>query len=85
VARSPATLGYFLQTLTRGTEKSMREPERSDRQIVSTTGARQGVTGHNVNVVLIVSLLLAATLVSFWLALPGTPVGRPLAHAATLG
>ena len=39
----------------------MRDPERSDGQIISTTNARQGVTGHNVNVVLIVSLLLAAT------------------------
>ena len=38
----------------------MREPERSDDLIISTTDARQGVTGHNVSVVLIVSLLLAA-------------------------
>ena len=39
----------------------MREPERSDGQIIRTTDARQGVTGHNVRIVLIVSLLLAAT------------------------
>lgn len=39
----------------------MREPERSDGHIISTTDARQGVTGHNVRVVLVVSLLLAAT------------------------
>ena len=40
----------------------MREPEHSDGQItISTTAARQGVTGHNVRIVLMVSLLLAAT------------------------
>jgi hypothetical protein len=39
----------------------MPEPQRSDGQIISTTDARQGVTGHNVRIVLIVSLLLAAT------------------------
>jgi hypothetical protein len=40
----------------------MREPEHSDGQvIISTTEARQGVTGHNVRIVLMVSLLLAAT------------------------
>ena len=39
----------------------MRKPERSDGLIISTTDARQGVTGQNVNVVLTVSLLLAVT------------------------
>ena len=39
----------------------MREPEHSDGQIISTTEARQGVTGHNVRVVLMVSLVLAVT------------------------
>ena len=40
----------------------MREPAHSDGQIIiSTTEARQGVTGHNVRVVLMVSLLLAVT------------------------
>ena len=39
----------------------MREPEHSDGQVIGTTEARQGVTGHNVRIVLIVSLLLAAT------------------------
>ena len=38
----------------------MLEPLRSNGQIISTTDARQGVTGHNVYVVLFVSLLLAA-------------------------
>jgi hypothetical protein len=38
----------------------MREPIRSDRQIIKTTDASQGVMGHNVHAVLIVSLLLAA-------------------------
>ena len=38
----------------------MREPERSDGQTIGTTEARQGVTGHNVRIVLMVSLLLAA-------------------------
>ena len=39
----------------------MRETERSDDQTISTDDARQGVTGQNVRVVLMVSLLLAAT------------------------
>ena len=40
----------------------MREPEHSDGQIIiGTTEARQGVTGHNVRVVLLVSLSLAVT------------------------
>ena len=39
----------------------MREAERSDGQTISTDDARQGVTGQNVRVVLVVSLLLAAT------------------------
>jgi hypothetical protein len=40
----------------------MREPEHSDGQIIiSTTEARQGVTSHNVRVVLLVSLSLAVT------------------------
>jgi len=39
----------------------MREPERSDGLIINTTDARQGVTGHNVRIVLMVSLALAAT------------------------
>ena len=40
----------------------MREPAHSDGQvIIGTTQARQGVTGHNVRVVLMVSLLLAVT------------------------
>jgi hypothetical protein len=39
----------------------MREPERSDGQIIGTVDARQGVTGQNVRVVLVVSLLLAVT------------------------
>ena len=39
----------------------MREPEPADGLIISTADARQGVTGHNVHVVLVVSLLLAAT------------------------
>jgi hypothetical protein len=39
----------------------MREPERSDGHVISTTAARQGVTGHNVRIVLMVSLALAAT------------------------
>jgi hypothetical protein len=39
----------------------MREPQQSDDQIISTTDARQDVTGHNVHVVLAVSLLMAAT------------------------
>ena len=40
----------------------MREPEHSDGQIIiSTTEARQGVTGHNVRIVLMVSLLMAVT------------------------
>jgi hypothetical protein len=38
----------------------MIEPERPDRQIIKSTDARQGVTGHNVRAVLILSLLLAA-------------------------
>ena len=38
----------------------MRESEHSDGQIIiGTTQARQGVTGHNVRIVLMVSLLLA--------------------------
>lgn len=53
----------------------MREPERSDAPTISTTDARQGVTGQNVRVVLTVSLLLAATagaflLGYFWLHSP---------------
>lgn len=53
----------------------MREPKPSDGQVISTTDARQGVTGHNVNVVLIVSLLLAASvgiglLAYFWMYSP---------------
>jgi len=39
----------------------MRETERSDDQTISTDDARQGVTGQNVRVVLMVSPLLAAT------------------------
>jgi hypothetical protein len=38
----------------------MPEPEHSDGLTIGTTDARQGVTGHNVYVVLSVSLLLAA-------------------------
>jgi hypothetical protein len=38
----------------------MRETLRSNGQIISTTDARQGITGHNVYVVLFVSILLAA-------------------------
>ena len=38
----------------------MREPQHLvDQIIISTTAARQGVTGHNVRIVLMVSLLLA--------------------------
>ena len=37
----------------------MGKLEPSDDRIISTTDARQGVSGHNVNVVLTVSLLLA--------------------------
>lgn len=53
----------------------MREPEHSDGQTISTTDARHGVTGQNVRVVLMVSLLMAATagivLVGyFWLRSP---------------
>ena len=53
----------------------MRQPESSDGQTISTTDARQGVTGQNVRVVLLVSLLLAATagvvLISyFWMHSP---------------
>jgi hypothetical protein len=53
-------------------------PLRSNGHIISATDARQGVTGHNVYVVLFVSLLLAAIagagLVGyFWMYSP--PIG----------
>ena len=38
----------------------MRQAEGSDGESISTTSARQAVTGHNVYVILFVSLLLAA-------------------------
>jgi hypothetical protein len=39
----------------------MPELERLQGQIINTNDARRGVTGHNVHVVLAVSLLMAAT------------------------
>ena len=53
----------------------MRELEHSDGQTIGTTDARQGVTGQNVRVVLLVSLVMAATagivlVVYFWMRFP---------------
>jgi hypothetical protein len=53
----------------------MRKPEQSDGLIISTTDARQGVTGQNVNVALTVSLSLAVTagvllVAYFWMHSP---------------
>jgi hypothetical protein len=56
----------------------MPEPQHSDGLIISTTDARQGVTGHNVYVVLFVSLLLmviagGGLIGFFWMYSPWVP------------
>jgi hypothetical protein len=56
----------------------MPEPQHSDGLIISTTDARQGVTGHNVYVVLFVSLLLmviagGGLIGCFWMYSPWVP------------
>jgi hypothetical protein len=56
----------------------MLEPERSDSRIISTTDARQGITGQNVRIVLVVSLLLAASAgiaLMGWVRMFAPPVG----------
>ena len=56
----------------------MLEPERSDSRIISTTDARQGITGQNVRIVLVVSLLLAASAgiaLMGWVRMSASPVG----------
>jgi hypothetical protein len=57
----PAKLNNRRKPRSAGMETFMREPERLDGLVIGTTQARQGVTGHNVRVVLSVSLLLAVT------------------------
>jgi hypothetical protein len=56
----------------------MLEPEHSDSRIISTTDARQGITGQNVRIVLVVSLLLAASAgiaLMGWVRMFAPPVG----------
>jgi hypothetical protein len=56
----------------------MYDREQSGGRIISTTDARQGITGQNVRVVLIVSLLLAASAgiaLMGWVRMFVSPVG----------
>jgi hypothetical protein len=56
----------------------MLEPERSDSRIISTNDARQGIIGQNVRIVLIVSLLLAASTgiaLMGWVRMFASPIG----------
>jgi hypothetical protein len=56
----------------------MLEPERSDSRIISTNDARQGIVGQNVRIVLIVSLLLAASTgiaLMGWVRMFASPIG----------
>ena len=58
---APRSRAIFRKPWLAGTEKCMPELEPVQGQIINTTDARQGVTGHNVHLVLAISLLMAAT------------------------
>ena len=52
----------------------MPEPQHSDGLIISTTDARQGVTGHNVYVVLLLMVIAGGGLIGyFWMYSPWVP------------
>jgi hypothetical protein len=56
----------------------MHDREQSGGRIISTVDARQGITGQNVRVVLIVSLLLAVSAgiaLMGWVRMFASPVG----------